>query len=113
MDEEKSYNARVEELLKWQSKLADEQEKLEAHRISVLQQMGELEQKKKTALSEQQAALQEERQRFEADLAATKAKKDVEVLGMIEREWSKFEKEKEAQIVVLKKEIQTMKSDAR
>ena len=108
--EEKSYKARVEELLKWQNKLADEQAKLEAYRTSVFQQMGELEQKKKTALSEQQAELQAERQKFEADLAATKAKKDAETLSMIESEWSKFEKEKEAQIVALKKELEGMRT---
>ncbi len=108
--EEKSYKARVEELLKWQNKLADEQAKLEAYRTSVFQQMGELEQKKKTALSEQHAELQAERQKFEADLAATKAKKDAETLSMIEREWSKFEKEKEAQIVALKKELEGMRT---
>ena len=46
--EEKSYKARVEELLKWQNRLADEQSKLEAYRTSIIfQQMGELEQKKK------------------------------------------------------------------
>lgn len=108
--EEKSYKARVEELFKWQSKLADEQAKLEAYRTFVSQQMGELEQKKKTALSEQQAVLQEERQKFEADLAAKKAKKDAETLTMIESEWSKFEKEKEAQIVALKKELEAMRT---
>lgn len=107
---EKSYKARVEELLKWQNRLAEEQAKLEATRTAVLQQMGELEQKKKTALSEQQAALQEERQKFEADLAATRAKKDAETLAMIESEWSKFEKEKEAQIVALKKELEGMRT---
>ena len=84
--EEKSYKARVEELLKWQNKLADEQAKLEAYRASIFQQMGELEQKKKTAHSELQAELQAERQKFEADLAATKAKKDAETLSMIESE---------------------------
>ena len=108
--EEKSYKARIEELLKWQNKLADEQAKLEAYRTSVFQQMGELEQKKKIALSEQQAELQAERQKFEADLAATKAKKDAETLSMIESEWSKFEKEKEAQIVALKKELEGMRT---
>lgn len=111
--EEESYKARVTELLKWQSKLADEQEKLETYRTSVFQQMGELEQKKKTALLEQQAALQEERQKFEADLAATKAKKDAETLAMIESEWSKFEKEKEAQIVALKKELEGMRTQTK
>lgn len=107
---EKSYKARVEELLKWQNKLADEQAKLEAYRTSIFQQMGELEQKKKTAHSELQAVLQAERQKFEADLAATKAKKDAETLSMIESEWSKFEKEKEAQIVALKKELEAMRT---
>lgn len=108
--EEKSYKDRVEELLKWQNKLADEQAKLEAYRTSIFQQMGELEQKKKTAHSELQAELQAERQKFEADLAATKAKKDAETLSMIESEWSKFEKEKEAQIVALKKELEAMRT---
>lgn len=46
--------------------------------------MGELEQKKKTAHSELQAKLQAELQKFEADLAETKAKKDAETLLMIE-----------------------------
>ena len=86
--EEKSYKARVDQLLKWQNKLAEEQAKLEAYRISIFQQMGELQQKKKTAFSEQQAELQAERLKFEADLAATKAEKDAEILSMIEREWS-------------------------
>ena len=108
--EEKSYRARVEALLKWQNELAEEQSKLETYRTSVYQQLGELEQKKKTALSEQQAELQKERQKFEADLAATKAKKDAETLAMIESEWSKFEKEKEAQIVALKKELEGMRT---
>ena len=108
--EEKSYKARVEELLKWQNKLADEQAKLEAYRIFIVQQRGELEKKKKTAHSELQAELQAERQKFEADLAATKAKKDAETLSMIESEWSKFEKEKEAQIVALKKELEAMRT---
>ena len=108
--EEKSYKARVEELLKWQRKLADEQAKLETYRTSVFQMAGELEQKKKTAISEQQAELQEERQKFEADLAAKKAKKDAETLAMIESEWSKFEKEKAAQIVALKKELEGMRT---
>lgn len=108
--EEKSYKARVEELLKWQNKLADEQAKFEAYRTSIFQQMGELEQKKKTVHSELQAELQAERQKFEADLAATKAKKDAETLLMIESEWSKFEKEKEAQIVALKKELEAMRT---
>lgn len=107
--EEKSYKARVEELLKWQNKLADEQAKLEAYRISIFQQMGELEQKKKTAHSELQAKLQAERQKFEADLAETKAKKDAETLLMIESKWSDFEKEKEAQIIALKKKLEAMR----
>lgn len=110
--EEKSYKARVEELLKWQNKLADEQAKLEAYRTSIFQQMGELEQKKKTAHSELQAELQAERQKFEADLAATKAKKDAETLSMIESEWSKFEKEKKEQIVALKKDLEAMRAQA-
>ena len=88
--EEKSYQARVRELLKWQNKLADEQVKIEANRVSILQQMGELEQKKKIAFSKQQVEIQEERQKFEADLAATKAEKDAEILSMIENEWNKF-----------------------
>lgn len=108
--EEKSYKARVEELLKWQNKLADEQAKLEAYRTSIFQQMGELEKKKKTVHSELQAELLAERQKFEADLAATKAKKDAETLSMIESEWSKFEKEKKAQIVALKKELEAMRT---
>lgn len=108
--EEKIYKARVEELLKWQNKLADEQAKLEAYRTSIFQQMGELEQKKKTALSELQAELQAERLKFEADLAETKAKKDAETLSMIESEWSKFAKEKEAQIIALKKELESMRA---
>lgn len=108
--EEKNYKARVEELRKWQNKLADEQAKLEAYRTSIFQQMGELEKKKKTALSEQQAEFQEERQKFEADLAATKARKDAETLSMIESEWSKFEKEKEKQIVDLKKQLEIMRT---
>lgn len=110
--EEKSYKARVEELLKWQMKLADEQAKLEAYRTSTLQQMGELEQQKRTVSSEQQATLQEERQKFEADLASIRAKKDAETIAMIEGEWSKFEKEKEAQIIALKKELEGMRTQA-
>ena len=108
--EEKSYKARVEEMLKWQNKLADEQAKLEAYRTSIFQQMGELEQKKKNAHSELQAELQVERQKLEADMAATKAKKDAETLSMIGSEWSKFEREKEAQIVALKKELEEMRT---
>ncbi|QFJ55282.1 hypothetical protein [Pseudobutyrivibrio xylanivorans] len=108
--EEKSYKARVEELLKWQMKLADEQAKLEAYRTSTFQQMGELEQQKRIASSEQQAALQEERQKFEADLASIRAKKDAETIAMIAGEWSKFEKEKEAQIIALKKELEGMRT---
>ena len=110
--EEKSYQARVRELLKWQNKLADEQVKIEANRVSILQQMGELEQKKKIAFSKQQVEIQEERQKFEADLAATKAEKDAEILSMIENEWNKFEKKKENQIVALKKLLETMRSQA-
>lgn len=108
--EEKSYKARVEELLKWQNELADEQAKLESYRTDIFRQMGELEQKKKTAISEQQAALQEERLKFEVDMAAARAKKDAEILAMIESEWSKFEKEKEVQIIELKKELESMRS---
>ena len=110
--EEKSYQARVRELLKWQNKLADEQVKIEANRVSILQQMGELEQKKKIAFSKQQVEIQEERQKFEADLAATKAEKDAEILSMIENVWNKFEKKKENQIVALKKLLETMRSQA-
>lgn len=103
-------NKMNEELLKWQAKLADEQAELESSRTTIFRQMGELEQKKKTAISEQQAALQEERQKFEADMAAARAKKDAEILAMIESEWSKFEKEKEAQIITLKKELESMRA---
>lgn len=107
---EKIYKAQVEALLKWQNKLAEEQAKLEERKTSILQQQGELEQKKKTALSEQQAELQAERQKFEASLAEARSKKEAETLAMIESEWNKFDKEKESQIVALKKELEEMRT---
>ncbi len=108
--EKKSYQACAKELLEWQAKLIDEQAKLERYRSNLLRQEGELERQKKTAVHEQQVILQEERQRFEADLAAARAKKDAETIAMIESEWSKFEKEKETRIVELKKELEAMRT---
>ena len=109
---EKGYKEQVTELLKWQNQLTEERAKIEKLRTSVIQQTSELERKKSLAEHEHQVQLQEERKKFDAELAAIRAKKDAEIIAMIESEWAKFEKEKAIQITALNKELAEIRSNA-
>lgn len=110
--QEKSYKEQCAELMKWQARLTDEQRRLDSYKTKIIQQTAELEKQKALAAHEQQIMLQEERKKFDADIAAAKAKKDAEVISMIETEWSNFEKEKADRISALNKEIADIRSNS-
>ncbi|MFV0364729.1 MAG: hypothetical protein ACK5LL_16795 [Suipraeoptans sp.] len=109
---DKSYKEQVTELIKWQARLTDEQGRLESFKTSIIQQIAEIKKQKALAVHEQQKQLQEEKKKFDAGLAAIRAKKDAEIISMIESEWAKFEKEKAAQITALNKELAVIRSKA-
>ena len=109
---DKSYKEQISELMRWQAQLADEQGQLESLKTSIIQQAAELEKQKALAIHEQQELLQEEKKRFNAELVAVRAKKDAEIISMIETEWAKFEKDKAAQMTALNKELAEIRSKA-